>query len=156
MGAKKKHPAPLVKVLIRLPGAHDHGIAAETMWAEPLGEGVYRLCNCPFYAYGYSFNDVVQCRGDDNGRPIVGRVKERGGHSTFRLMLAKRMTKKRFETAWKKLSAAGCNYERANARLIAVDIRPDADLETALGLLQEGEDSGFWAFEEAHLARRKA
>jgi hypothetical protein len=155
VGAKKKHPPALVKVVIRLPGSHDHGIAAETMWAEPVGPDRYQLRNTPFYAYGYSFEDVVECRGEDRGRPVVGRVAQRGGHSTFRLMLAKGVTKRRFDAFWKKLAEAGCGFEKADARLYAVDIPPKADLEAALGLLQDGEDKGLWAFEEAHLAKRK-
>ena len=37
---------------------YDH--ATETMWAQPVGNDLFQLRNVPFYAYGLSYDDVVE------------------------------------------------------------------------------------------------
>ena len=39
------------KVRISIPLPADTALRSEVMWAEPLGEGRYRLANIPFHAY---------------------------------------------------------------------------------------------------------
>lgn len=72
-----------VKVAVHLPPSDWHPHAVETMWAESLGGDRYRLQSVPFYAYGLSFDDVVEAR-KTGGWLVVRAVVARGGHSTYR------------------------------------------------------------------------
>ena len=58
-----------VKIRIELPPENILNASAETVWAEPLGKGLFKLQNSPFGAYGYSFEDVVIA--DENKMPNV-------------------------------------------------------------------------------------
>src|ERR1700761_8345053 len=110
----------LVKVSIRL---SEPGYEFETRWAERTADGNYRLRNVPFIAYGYSEQDTVSAT-EVEGQFIVKQVVERSGHSTYRLFLSAPMGEQEFNPLWQPLAALGCTYERANRRLIGIDVPP--------------------------------
>jgi hypothetical protein len=140
-----------VKVLFNLEESDWHNYAAETLWAEPLGDGHYRLKNTPFCAYGYSMNDDVIAAPDKDGRLLVSGTWHRSGHSTYRLIMDKDGL---FEEYWKPLGTIGCNYERATALLVAVDIPPKVDIHKAYKFLEDGQQAKAWGFEEAHVGHK--
>ena len=139
-----------VKVMFELePSAwHDH--ATESVWAIPLGDNKYRLQNVPFHAYGVSYDDIVSAKPNEQGQLIVQGVSERGGHSTYRVILSPETTDRDFENAWDKLGSLGSTYERATDRLIAIDVPPETDIYEAYAALESGEKDNVWGFEEAH------
>ncbi len=141
----------LVKVAVNLFASDWHTHALETMWAEPLGGDRYRLQNVPFYAYGLSFDDVVNAK-EIGGQLIVQNVAERGGHSTYRLFLAQDVKRNgsRFYESWRPLEEIGVTYEQANDHLLAIDVPVSTDIYRAYELLQHGEEAGVWDFEEGH------
>lgn len=136
----------LVKVSIRL---SEPGYEFETLWAEHTADGNYRLRNVPFLAYGYSEQDTVNVT-EIEGRFIVNHVVERSGHSTYRLFLSAPMSEEEFNPLWQPLAALGCTYERANGRLIGIDVPPISDVYEVYSLLERGETSKQWEFEEGH------
>lgn len=71
----------LVKIFVNLDPADWHDYKTESVWAEPLSDGVYRLRNVPFYAVGLSHDDVVRASLVDNDLVLEG-VERRSGHST--------------------------------------------------------------------------
>ncbi|HET9620905.1 MAG TPA: DUF4265 domain-containing protein [Kofleriaceae bacterium] len=125
-----------------------HGNATERLWAEPLGKNRYRLRNSPFYAFGVSNEDIVL------GEEVEGQVQFKnaifpGGHSTYRLKLqASRSSNPSFNQAWEPLGRLGCSYEEGP--VLSVDVPPAADIYAVYELLQAGERSGVWDFEEGH------
>jgi len=127
-------------------------IASESLWAEPAGTDLYRLRNIPFYVYGFSENDIVNVQ-EKEGRLVVKRVVERGGHSTYRIFLAEGTTEEKFSIDWIPLKRLGCFYERATRRLVAVDVPPGVDVYAVYAALEKGEKDKLWEFEEAHYAR---
>src|SRR5215470_5246306 len=141
--------AALVKVLFRLaPGAW-HGSAAETVWAERVDQRRFRLRNVPFYAFGVSAEDVVFAK------PFEGvfefeSVSIRGGHSTYRIIASKTVCSDALRQKWQQLECLGCTYEQGPGRLMAVDVRPRADIHKVYSILEEGEHEGIWGFEEGH------
>jgi hypothetical protein len=137
----------LTKVSIRLDGPAGYEI--ETVWAEPLTNRLYRLRNVPFLAYGYSEQDVVSA-AEVGGRLIVNGVAERGGHSTYRIILPEPTSEEEFNPLWKPLATLGCTYERANRRLIGIDVPPASDVYAVYAVLEQGETSKHWEFEEGH------
>jgi hypothetical protein len=136
----------LVKVVIDL---KDDQYGAETLWAEPLDEGLYRLRNVPFLAYGYSEDDFVNVAEID-GRLVVTAVAQRGGHSTYRVFLPQATDEEAFAPLWDPLGKLGCTYERANTRLIGIDVPPGSDVYAVYDVLEKGEQAKHWEFEEGH------
>ncbi len=51
---------------------------------------------------------------------------------------------------WRRLQELGCTYERANRRLIAIDVPPRTDVYAVYRVLEEGEKAKYWEFEEGH------
>ncbi|HET6160752.1 MAG TPA: DUF4265 domain-containing protein [Dongiaceae bacterium] len=75
------------KVLFRVPN-EDGSAEVETLWADDLGGDRYRLDNCPFYASGVSWNDVVYAPYDlDEEFPTFRSVLEKSGNRTIRVIL---------------------------------------------------------------------
>jgi hypothetical protein len=114
--------------------------------------GGYRLDNSPFYAYGVSQGDVVEADHID-GLLTFRRVNERGGHSTYRVKLAKNRSHSDFMMHWSELEKLGCSFEGSSAserRLYAIDVTPNADVDRVVAILEELESFGFWEYEEAH------
>ena len=138
----------LAKVIFDL--SNDGGpVATESLWAEPLGNGFFRLRNVPFFAYGFSERDVVNVVESD-GQFLVKSVAERGGHSTYRIYLPDESTGEKFAQIWTPLEQLGCTYERANRALVAVDVPPTSDVYAVYAVLEKGEECGVWKFEEGH------
>ena len=136
----------LARVSIRL---SEPGYEFETLWAERTAERNYRLRNVPFLAYGYSEQDTVSV-AEIEGRFVVNEVVERGGHSTYRVFLSKPTSEDDFKPLWQPLAALGCTYERANRRLIGIDVPPASDVYEVYSLLERGETSKHREFEEGH------
>lgn len=139
----------LRKVTVELPAAAWHGHATESLWAEPIATNVFKLQNVPFYAKGVSFGDVVRARPERH-LWIVEIVLERSGHSTYRVVCDPPV----FERRWPSLSALGCTYERADARLVAVDVPAQSNIWAVYRSLEDGERTGEWDFEEGHCGHR--
>lgn len=140
----------LTKVTFTLEKADWHDHASETMWAEPIDGQRFRIRNVPFYAYGVSYDDTVVASETDEGR-IVEDVSERGGHSTYRIFVTNTEMLRSFPEYWSPLERLGCTLERATARLLAVDVPPQADIYAVYDALSKGEAAGVWDFEEAHV-----
>lgn len=142
-----------MKITFELPEDDWHGYGSESMWAEDLGGGKYRLRNTPFAVYGFSFEDVVRAE-ELEGRLQVTSPVHRSGRSTYRIFLEKGLSVNDpvFESSWQPLRDLGCNLESATDRLIAVDVPPEADLARIRDLLDRGEASGVWDYEEGHRA----
>lgn len=137
----------LVRISFELePGAW-HGSATERLWAEPLGEGRYRLRNTPFFAFGVSYGDIVFAEERD-GAIVFAGISIRGGHSTYRIILRSSAALHDFFRYWKPLEDLRCSYEEG--RVYAVDVPQSADIYAVYQLLEGGLAAGVWEFEEGH------
>ena len=138
-----------VKVFIKLETSSLHTLETESVWAEPLSDSLYQIRNVPFYAKGINLDDVVRT-------VLVGEklflesIEQRSGHSTYRFFTMDGITDEQWMPYWKPLEELGCTFERGTTRLFSVDIPPDADIYRAYELLNMGEKSGIWGFEEGH------
>jgi hypothetical protein len=144
--------AGLVKVIFPLDPNAWHGSATESVWAEPVKGGRYRLRNVPFYASGVSYDDVIEAV-DDAGHLVFTSVFDRGGHSTYRLLVNGPHCDQ-FEAYWDRLAECGCTYERGHHPLIAVDVPREADIIEVYKRLEQGEADGVWGFEEGYCGHR--
>jgi hypothetical protein len=145
------NPADSLKMRrIQFPIEHDADgyppISGETLWASEIGSGVYRVENIPFFATQVSFGDVVKTKLVD-GMPTFVRGEERGGHSTFRLVVFNDGDVAQLRSA---LRGLGVSTEGSHLpRLFSVDVPPEADLSTIRAFLRRGIASGKWDVEEA-------
>ena len=127
------------------------GVDAENLWSEDRGDGSYVIDNIPFYAYEISNGDLVSAR-DVDGRLFFERVLERGGHSTYRVLVKNQagFESDGFRRLWKSLQALGCSNEVAKCRWIAIDVPKISDPDAVCKILELGEEESVWTFEEAH------
>jgi len=126
----------------------------ENMHARRLPNGDYVLDNIPFYAYDISYGDEFSAT-HVSGRLLFDKVKRRGGYSTYRIKLQPGATHDEFLVRWPSAERTGCEYEGSGLgehRLYAIDVPPGADVETVYAWLAQGEQEGFWDFEEGHYA----
>ena len=112
-----------VKVLLQ----EDENI--ETLWADPVGPHLYRLDNCPFWAYGVSWRDIVEARPDPDGMLRMVRVVEKAGHRTVRVIFDPGVDEDPpAQSVLDGVVTLGCTYEGMNPKYIVIDLPPEVDL----------------------------
>jgi hypothetical protein len=117
---------PHVKVALKGPEGQ-----VETLWADDLGDGRYRLDNTPWYAYGVSWQDIIAASPDADGQLQFQDVLEKSGNRTVRIV-----ADEPFSDEWlKQLIALGCSYEGANRKYVGVNIPPGVDLAAVASFL---------------------
>jgi hypothetical protein len=122
----------LVKIAL-----HD-GEEVETIWAEPVEPDRYRLDNSPFFAYGVSWNDVVEALPAPSGQLRMTRVVRKAGHRTVRVNFKPGVDESPDSKAvLDGLVALGCSFEGANPRYVAIDLPPGVDLAAVAAYLTE-------------------
>ena len=122
----------------------------ETPWATDLGEGLYRLENLPFYAYGIAFHDILECELIE-GRLFAEGIHQHSGHSLFRIMLSEGFDFEALKQAWPPFETLGCSFEGATKEFYCIDVPPKVDLAKVVQLLKAGERAGSWEYEEGFL-----
>ncbi|MDP8932465.1 MAG: DUF4265 domain-containing protein [Actinomycetota bacterium] len=131
MGGVDSHA--LVKVLMRGPGGE-----LETLWAEPVGDGHFRLDNAPFFAYGVSADDIVAAEATEHEGVFEFRgVVRRAGNRTVRLAFVDEGTANRRSQVLARIVELGCSYEGANPNYIAITVPGDVDLDAVVDTLQQ-------------------
>lgn len=140
----------LTKIQFEIPGADWHPHRVESLWATPVGEGVFRLANSPFFTKGYSFLDEVFAEIDpETGVNVAKGMAKKSGHSTYLLWVAGGTDENSvFLEYWKPLEEIGCSFEGFDAKLLAVDIAAETDIYEAYRLMENGELAGVWDFQE--------
>ena len=112
----------MVKVELR-----DRSDRVETLWATPVGPDRYKLDNSPFYAYGVSWQDVIEARPAREGElPTLVRVVQKSGNRTLRVVLdppADQSEESATILDW--LVELGCSYEGAGPGFISINIPPE-------------------------------
>jgi uncharacterized protein DUF4265 len=142
------------RVKIRFPLSKEdseEGVEAENLWAEDLGLGRYVIDNIPLYVYGVSNQDTVTAALIGN-RLCFDKVVERGGHSTYRVLLKDEAGygSTAFQDYWQRLRVLNCSQEVARRRWVAIDVPGNSNADAVYEILELGEANGVWTFEEAH------
>ena len=116
-------------VKIRLLGPHKGD--SETLWAKRIAPGRYRLDNGPFFAYGVSWQDVVEARpGDDDIFEYV-RVVSKSGNRTLRVIFNDYgLDDQRAKNILRGIRELGCSYEGMQPRLVSINVPPEANLDS--------------------------
>jgi len=114
----------------------------EAVWASPLSETLFRIENCPVFARGVSWHDVVEARLGARGVPTSIRVVERSGARSLLARDPRALTNDEAAPLF-ELEAMGCLYERAGERLVAIVAPAKINLDEIEALL----DFNGWQFE---------
>lgn len=123
----------LAKVLIPTPYGR-----MEKVWAEALGQGLFRLRNSLFFGYGMSLHDVVETRSSGPGElPTVTGVRTRSGNRTIRIHVPFGLESSRGEKLIAELKALGCSYEGAKDIVISLTIPAAVALHDVTSYLVE-------------------
>ena len=134
------------KIHIDLP--NHWAIGGESFWATHLGGDRYRLENVPFYAYGLNFLDIVRATPDSEETiPEIREVVRRSGRKTIRVMFEETVDRERQAKLLDSLSEFEANYERADACLVAIDIKPEGSMQAVFDKLEAYEKDGLLDFE---------
>jgi hypothetical protein len=73
--------AEAVKVYVE-PRLDDGEVKYEGLWAEPVGEALYKVWNLPAFLKGLNFMDVVRCQVRADVLLVVEAVVTQSGHRT--------------------------------------------------------------------------
>jgi hypothetical protein len=123
---------PQVKVLLQ----EDDRV--ETLWATPVGRDLYRLDNSPSWAYGISWNDVVEAHLDGEGALRMKRVAEKAGHRTVRVFFPRdEVDSFEAKLILQGVTELGATYEGMNPTYLAIDVPPGVELTAVAQFLSE-------------------
>jgi hypothetical protein len=128
------------------------GGGTEWLWAQPLGDDLYRIDNIPLTVEGIALGDVVEAR-ERRGKLSFGSVRERSGRSAYALYSELVDTRPdAVEEWWQRLVVLGATRERQTRRLWAVDLPPGA-LGRAFAVIEAGRLDGIWVYDELYAHR---
>jgi len=150
MGEKSPSHQTLGREFVKLRLKAPDG-TVETPWAVDLGEGLYRLDNIPFFAYGVSADVVIQAAPEDDGYLAFSKLVTRSGNRTLRIAFKDKVTKT--EPLLIRLSEIGVGWEGAFSKLIALNVPPEVDLDRVVDLLTRSGENWEYAnptWEELH------
>ncbi|MEQ8823086.1 MAG: DUF4265 domain-containing protein [Filomicrobium sp.] len=144
----------LVRVAIPLESNAWHGSSVETIWANHIDGSLYRVENSPYFAFGLSYRDVIEAEKIDEGQILqFAGVRQHSGASTYRLLINLPFDDNHLVKLWDQLQILGCAYEESlvlELPMWAVDVPPETDVRRVYSVLQQGEGSRVWEFEEGH------
>ena len=142
----------MVKIRITLPESDWHKFAAETAWATPLGDDLYRIENSLFFADGISYHDIVFARKEDGIEiPLVKGVTKRSGNSTYRILLSDMAGYEKFCAYIAPLTAIGCTYQGLKGHQFSLNVPSSVPVLQVHPVLQKGDEEGIWFFESSHI-----
>jgi hypothetical protein len=134
-----------VIVLLEQDNADYPPVDYEELWTTPLGEGLFRVENIPFFARGIARGDIVSAGVEDEDL-IFQEVAEQSGHSTIRLIV---YNEHAVPAIVERFLNQGCDAETTFTKLVALDVPPEVSMETIKEKLDLGYTQGQWDYEEA-------
>ena len=104
---------------------------SESLWAIDLGDGAFKLDSTPWFQYGVSWRDIVEAEPDRSGLLCFTRIKEKSGHRTLRARSENPID----QAVLDAITSAGCSYEGATPKYIAIDAPPEVELSAVVRAL---------------------
>jgi len=124
----KNATAAQAKILIPLRGSARVGtLEHEAVWADDLGDGLYKVWNIPFWAFNIEMTDIVRCRGVEGSLPEVVAVVEKGSCLCLRLGFHPSVTDDDIHNALDRLAQRKAILEKGSRTYWAVGMRSVED-----------------------------
>jgi hypothetical protein len=105
----------------------EDGGSVESLWAERLGDGLYRIDSIPFEIEGLSLGDVVRASQNDDGILVFDGVYEKSGAGTFHIHVAEGLSSAVGQELLALLAARELPYESYGAAVLAVSTPAETD-----------------------------
>lgn len=122
-------------VKVRLHGSQPNEV--ETLWARRVDVNQYQLDNSPFYAYGVSWQDVIEAiPGEDQFLEYV-RCVRKSGNRTLRVIFEDGINNSRAQDTLQTLRRMGVSYEGMQPKMISINVPPRKDLDEITQFLSE-------------------
>ena len=153
MGTMEQSSPDLVHVVFPLE-VDEHGwppVSGERVWAEPVGDGLYRLANVPWFVRGVAEGDVVRAEPpDDRSWPVFQERVQWSGYCTVRVIpFSAGALHGSQEAVLEQFEPFGVTGEVAGSYpIVALSVPPDADLPAVKDRLRRGTQAGWWEYEE--------
>jgi hypothetical protein len=151
--SRESPAAALVSIRLALDSSADGVDGGESVWAEPLGDDLFRVQSVPSAIDGVSLGDTVLARDEDGAR-VAREIARRGGHATYRLRIPAALVNEFHRMYWDGFEKIGCTYEgrQGEPYLVALDVPPETDRRQVQALLEHGRRRGIWTFESGNPA----
>ncbi|QQS40652.1 MAG: DUF4265 domain-containing protein [Acidobacteriota bacterium] len=147
-----QHAAPeekLEKIFFYLP-TDDDGYppySYESLWAEKIRDDTYRIENIPFFVRELCVDDIVAV-SDEDGSLYFQEVLEYSRHNTVRVVVIEEERTTHLISGFRKLGLA---FEGLDNYLFAIDIDDPEKMAQLANFLADGEEKGWWEYEESAL-----
>ncbi len=117
---EEARPGPdLVKVHVTLGGSEK--VAGESLWAEAVGGGSYRILNVPFLSPDLHYGDVVRCRRRQGILEVLDVVEE-APEDRYVFAVRAGVGPDRWRALLDTLSGLGARVESSGDGLIAAQV----------------------------------
>src|SRR5437660_6129345 len=124
------------KVKARLHGSHHDDV--ETLWARPVDVDQYQLDNSPFYAYGASWQDVVEAQPAADHLLEFVRCVRKSGNRTLRVIFQDYgINDRKAQDVLEGLRRMGMSYEGMQPKMVSINVPPRKDLDEVTEFLSE-------------------
>ncbi|MFI7548023.1 DUF4265 domain-containing protein [Actinoplanes sp. NPDC049599] len=123
---------------------------SEYLWAVTLNSEVARVDSIPFFVPNVALDDLVSIRLGPEGSGIFLETLKWSGNSTMRVIPLIDDAEAGIEDVRERLSFVGVELEALKQfGIVAVNVRPSADVVQVKRVLDRGEKLGWWTYEEA-------
>jgi hypothetical protein len=124
--------AGMVKVRLRGPDVED----VETLWATPVDMNLFQLDNSPFFAYGVSWQDVIEAHPAEDQFLEYVRCVTKSGNRTLRVIVQDyRSDDQAAQEVLQGLKSLGCSYEGMQPKMISINVPPKVNLDEVADFL---------------------
>lgn len=136
-----------IKIVIPLTERSGQSFKYEKVWAELLSDDLYKVWNVPAYAYNINIADIVRCRIDEDGIPVVISVVERSGAKTVWIYFSETTTPNQINNVLDSISSVKPLIEKGSDRFWYAGFRTEDDCELAIEKLENYQEEGLLEFE---------
>ncbi|EDW4488198.1 DUF4265 domain-containing protein [Salmonella enterica subsp. enterica] len=109
-------------------------VSTESVWAEKLSSGNYRIKNIPFYTKDVSLDDVVSVKKGQDGELLFHRVVRHSGNSTLRVVFFEEIFTHR---VIRKLENMGCSWENMSGSLYSINVPCPTKTDVVIDYLEK-------------------
>ena len=104
------------------------GDHVETLWAEPLPDGHYRIDNIPFEIFNISLGDVL-VGSERNDMLYADALYEKSGNQTVRIKVPDGLSSPTGVSVIQALDGFGATYETYGDTVLSANVPPAVDFE---------------------------
>lgn len=126
-----------IQPVIEIQFSDDEG-RTESLPAESLGSGLYRMRHIPSYAYSISLGDIFKVIENERGDLLFGELVEKSGNQTVRVLLTRfSISSPEIVAILEKVVELGCSYENLLPHMVCINVPLGVEIATLKEFLIE-------------------